>query len=198
MDFANGVLGDWGVHWFDQILWITEEKYPKRVFSTGGRFIREGPADAPDTQVASFQFESLTVEWEHRQYAGNEAEKHPLGCYFYGTEGTVHMGWLDGWTFYPAKKGGQVVHQEPRLGQPDDQNIRELWADFLEAIRTGRRPVSDLELGYRSTNLSLLGMVSFKLGRSLTWDGEKEVIVGDPEANRLLRRPYRAPWKYPG
>jgi len=198
LDFANGTLGDWGVHWFDQILWITEEKYPKKVFSTGGRFLREGPADAPDTQVASFQFDSFTVEWEHRQYAGNAAEKHTLGCYFYGTEGTFHLGWLDGWTFYPAKKGGEVIHQEPQLGRPDDQNIRELWADFLEAIRTGRRPVSDIELGYRSTNVSLLGMVSFRLGRSLTWDGEKEVIVGDPEANQLLRRPYRAPWKYPG
>jgi len=198
LDFANGTIADWGVHWFDQILWITEEKYPKRVFSTGGRFLREGPADAPDTQVASFQFESFTVEWEHRQYAGDEAEKHALGCYFYGTEGTFHLGWLDGWTFYPAKKGGEVLHQEAQLGQPDDQNIRELWADFLESIRAGRRPVSDIELGYRSTNLSLLGMVSFRLGRSLTWDGEKEVIVGDPEAAKLLRRPYRAPWKYPG
>ncbi len=198
LDFANGVLGDWGVHWFDQILWITEEKYPKRVFSTGGRFLREGPADAPDTQVASFQFESFTLEWEHRQYAGNPAEKHGLGCYFYGTEGTFHLGWLDGWTFYPAKKGGEVIHQEPQLNKPDDQNIKELFADFLEAIRTKRRPVSDIELGYRSTNLSLLGMLSLKLGRSLAWDGQKEVVVGDAEANRLLRRTYRGPWRYPG
>jgi len=40
-------------------------------------------------------------------------------------------------------------------------------------------------------------MISYKLGRAITWDGEKEVIVGDPEANKLLRRAYRAPWKYP-
>jgi hypothetical protein len=107
------------------------------------------------------------------------------------------MGWLDGWTFYPAKKGQPVLHEEPKLGQPDNQNIRELWADFLDAIRTGRRPVSDIENGYRSTNMCLLGMISYKLGRAITWDGEKEVIVGDPEANKLLRRAYRAPWKYP-
>ena len=41
------------------------------------------------------------------------------------------------------------------------------------------------------------GMLSLKLGRSVEWDGEKETIVGDPEANKLLRRPYRAPWRYP-
>jgi predicted dehydrogenase len=197
LDFANGTLGDWGVHWMDQLLWITEEKYPRKVFSSGGRFIRRDSTDAPDTQVAVFEFESFLVTWEHRTYAGNEAEKAPLGCYFYGTEGTFHMGWLDGWTFYPAKKGQPVLHEEPKLGQPDNQNIRELWADFLDAIRTGRRPVSDIENGYRSTNMCLLGMISYKLGRAITWDGEKEVIVGDPEANKLLRRAYRAPWKYP-
>jgi hypothetical protein len=45
--------------------------------------------------------------------------------------------------------------------------------------------------------MSLLGMLSLKLGRSVQWDGEKQTIVGDPEASKLLRREYRAPWKYP-
>ena len=198
LDYANGTLADWGVHWMDQILWCMEEKYPKKIFSTGGRFIRQDSTDAPDTQVASFQFESLTVVWEHRQYAGNPAEKANIGCYFYGTEGTFHLGWLDGWTFYPTGKGKEIIHQDPQLNQPDDQNIKGLWADFLDAIKNGRRPVNDIESGHRSTTMSLLGMLSLKLGRSLTWDGEKELVVGDPEANKLLRRPYRAPWKYPG
>ncbi len=197
LEFANGTLADWGVHWMDQILWITEERYPRRVFSTGGRHIRQDSTDAPDTQVASFEFESLTVVWEHRQYAGNPAEQASIGCYFYGTEGTFHLGWMDGWTFYPDKKGQQVIHQDPQLNKPDDQNIRELWADFLDAIKTGRRPVNDIESGYRSTTMSLLGMLSLKLGRSLRWDGERELIVGDAEANKLLRRAYRAPWQYP-
>lgn len=197
LDYANGTLGDWGIHWMDQILWWTEEKYPKKVFSHGARYIRRDSTDAPDTQVATFEFESFTAVWEHRLYAGNEAEKHSIGCYFYGTEGTFHMGWMDGWTFHPSRRGGQVVHQEPQLHQPDDQNIRELWADFLGAIRTNRRPVCDIEIGHRSTNVALLGMLSMKLGRSVRWDGDKEQVIGDPEANQLLRRQYRAPWEYP-
>ena len=36
-----------------------------------------------------------------------------------------------------------------------------------------------------------------RLGRSLTWDAQKQQVVGDAEANRLLRRPYRAPWVHP-
>ncbi len=197
LDYANGQLGDWGVHWMDQILWWTEEKYPRKVFSSGGRYIRQDNTDAPDTQAVTFKFQSFTAVWEHRLYAGNEAEKTNIGCYFYGTEGTFHMGWLDGWTFYPSDKKKPVLHQDPQLHKPDDQNIRELWADFVESIRTGRRPASDIEIGHRSTTMSLLGMLSLKLGRSIEWDGEKEAIVGDAEANKLLRREYRAPWKYP-
>jgi len=197
LDYANGTLGDWGIHWMDQILWWTEEKHPKTVFSTGARRIKEDNTDAPDTQVVSFQFDSFTAVWEHRQYAANNAEKHNIGCYFYGTEGTLHLGWMDGWTFYPIGKNAEPIHQEPQLHLPDHQNIPELWADFLKCIKSGERPICDIEIGHRSTNMSLLGMLSLKLGRSIQWDGDQEAVVGDEEANRLLKREYRAPWKYP-
>jgi hypothetical protein len=45
--------------------------------------------------------------------------------------------------------------------------------------------------------MSLLGMLSLKLGRSLQWDKTREQVVGDPEANALLKRDYRGEWKYP-
>jgi hypothetical protein len=40
-------------------------------------------------------------------------------------------------------------------------------------------------------------MISWRSGRSIEWDGDKEQIVNDPKASELLQRPYRAPWKYP-
>ena len=197
LEYSNGTLGDWGIHWLDQILWWTEEKYPRKVFSTGGRFIKQDSTNAPDTQAASYEFESFTAVWEHRQYAGNNAEKTAIGCYFYGTKGTFHMGWRDGWTFYPARKGQPVLHEEQQTHEPGWQNITELFADFLAAIKSGKRPVCDIEIGHRSTYAALLGMLSLKLGRSIEWDGKNERIPGDEEANQLLSRPYRAPWKYP-
>ncbi len=205
LDYANGQLGDWGIHWLDQVLWITEEKWPRKVFSTGGRPVRGAPvltkeeqtSDAPDHQLATFEFEQFTVQWEHRQFAANNAEKgENVGCYFYGTNGTFHMGWQNGWTFYPAD-GKPVIHEDAKLGQPDGQNIKELWADFLDAIKTGRKPISDIEEIHRSTNMALLGMMSLKLGRSVQWDGAKEQVVDDKEANKLLSRPYRKGWEYP-
>lgn len=197
MDYANGQLGDWGIHWLDQVLWWTEEKYPKTVSSTAARHILRDNSDCPDTQVVQYEFESFTCTWEHRLYAANSAEKHNIGAYFYGTKGTFHMGWQDGWTFYPANSRDPIIHENPQLNKPDDQNIRELWADFLGCIETGKRPVCDIEIGHRSTNLALLGMLSHKAGRSIKWDGQKEIIVGDAEASKLLKREYRKPWVYP-
>ncbi len=205
LDFANGQLGDWGVHWLDQLLWWSEEKYPKRIYSTGGRPVFGKPilndqqqtSDAPDSQVAVYEFDGFTATWEHRRFAGNTAEKHSIGCYFYGTKGTFHMGWRDGWTFHPNDDKKQVVHQDAQHEEPDGHSIKLLWNDFLNAIDTGKRPTCDIEIGHQATNLSLLGMLSYKLGRSIQWDGQREHIVGDEEANKLLRRPYRAPWVYP-
>jgi predicted dehydrogenase len=205
LDYANGTMGDIGVHWFDQVLWITGEKAPKRVFSTGGRPVKGAPistpqeqtSDAPDHQVAQFAFEQFTMSWEARQFAGNHSEKGDVaGAYFYGTKGTFHLGYRGGSTWFPAD-GSTPVHEDAKVNQPDGQNVRELWADLLDAIKTGRRPVSDIEEGHRATNCSLLAMISYRVGRSIEWDGAKERIVGDDAANKLLRREYRKGWEYP-
>lgn len=205
LDYANGTMGDWGVHWLDQALWWSGEKGPKKVFCTGGRPVfgpailneQEQTTDVPDHQVATFEFENFTAVWEHRRFAENNNEKHKIGAYFYGDKGVLHIGWRDGWTFYPTNPKEASVHGEHQLQEPDGHNIALLWADLLQAIETGSKPVADIETGHRSSCLPMLGMLSWKLGRSIQWDAEKEEIIGDPEANKLLSRPYRAPWVYP-
>jgi len=205
LDYANGTMGDWGVHWLDQVLWWNGEKYPRRIFCTGGRPIagpavlndKEQTTDAPDHQAASFEFENFTCTWEHRHFGGNRTEKHQIGAYFYGTKGILHIGWRDGWTFYPVDGASKQIHGDAQLQEPDGHNLKLLWADFLEAIAQNRAPVAGIEIAHRSSILPLLAMVSWKVGRSIEWDGEKEQIVSDPQASQLLSRPYRAPWQYP-
>jgi predicted dehydrogenase len=206
LDYANGQIGDWGIHWFDQVLWITDLKHPTSCYSTGGRPIR-GPAvltaeqqtsDGPDHQIATWTFaEGPAVTWEHRLFAGNPHEKgENVGVYFYGEKGVFHLGWQKGWTFYPANGKDPVLHEDAQLDQPDGQNIKGLFADFLTAIRTGAKPLCDIEGAHRATTMSLLGNLSLKLGRSVNWDGAKET-TGDAEADKLLRRAYRGAWEYP-
>ncbi len=195
LDFANGTIGDWGIHWFDQVLWWTEERFPTSIYSSGGRFVKSDNTDAPDTQQAIFTFEEFTLTWEHKLCTPNANESANVGSYFYGTEGTLHIGWRDGATFYPKQKSQSNIHFAPRLNEPDHQNIKELWSDFIQAVEQGSNPVCDIEHGYLATNMSLLAMISYHTGRQINWDGDQ--IIGDDQASALMRRPYRQPWIYP-
>jgi hypothetical protein len=69
--------------------------------------------------------------------------------------------------------------------------------NLLAAIANRNKPVADIEQGYISTASCILANMSMKLGRSLQWDAAKGQILGDEEANRLLRRKYRGPWVHP-
>ncbi len=107
--------------------------------------------------------------------------------------------------------GGKPIHRDVtyELEQyPEDKTekdlerhvapaIRHHMLDLLHAIQTRGKPVADIEQGYISTTSCILGNMSLKLGRELTWDAEKQQVAGDDEANRLLRRPYRSPWVHP-
>jgi hypothetical protein len=69
--------------------------------------------------------------------------------------------------------------------------------NFLQAIASRGKPVADIGQAYISTASCILANLSMQLGRTLTWDAERQQVVGDGEANKLLRRPYRSPWVHP-
>ncbi len=82
----------------------------------------------------------------------------------------------------------------PRTDEYEDFNMNHK-ADWFRSIREGHlRPAVDIEIGHRTATLCNLGNLAYRLGRTLTWDGEKEQVVGDPTANRLLNRPQRYPY----
>ena len=51
LDYANGTLGDWGIHWLDQLLWIMEEKYPRTVSYTHLDVYKRQNADEVEHQI---------------------------------------------------------------------------------------------------------------------------------------------------
>jgi hypothetical protein len=67
--------------------------------------------------------------------------------------------------------------------------------DWLQAIRTRRRPAADVEIGCRSTTVSHLGCIAYWTGRALRWDPAQEQFIDDPQANRMRRRAMRQPWQ---
>ena len=129
---------------------------------------------------------------------------------FYGDKGTLKAS-INSFDFTPMG-GGQPIHREVTQVEfdkyPEDRDEKELekqvapairghMKDFLAAIASRGKPVADIEQGYISTTACILANMSMKLGRSLAWDAASGRVIGDNEANHLLRRPYRSPWVHP-
>jgi hypothetical protein len=95
----------------------------------------------------------------------------------------------------------QDKYPEDKTEKDNEQHVasanRAHQRDFLKAIASRGHPVADIEQGHISTASCILANLSMELGRSLTWDAEKQRVVGDEEANKLLRREYRKPWVHP-
>jgi predicted dehydrogenase len=210
MEYGNGIVGDMCIHMLDMVRWMLDLGWPKRVSSSGGIFVdKNSKANISDTQTANFDFGDIEVVWQHRTWGDPPDPKYPWAATFYGDKGTLKASVM-GYDFIPSG-GGKGVHRDVtyELEQyPEDKTEKDLeqhvapairghMKDLLSCIATRGKPVADIEQGYMSTASCILANLSMKLGRSLTWDGEKAVVVGDDEANGLLRRPYRAPWKHP-
>jgi predicted dehydrogenase len=226
MEYGNGIVGDMAVHMLDMTRWMMNLGWPKRVSSSGGIFVdKASKANISDTQTATFAFDDLDVVWTHRTWGDMPAgfsydskgtpgpkpnyPRYPWGATFYGDKGTLECSVM-GYTFTPAG-GGEPIHKDVvyELEQyPEDKTEKELekqcapairhhMLDFLAAIDARSKPVADIEQGYISTASCILANLSMKAGRSFTWDAQKQQIIDDEPANKLLRRPYRSPWVHP-
>jgi predicted dehydrogenase len=215
MEYGNGIVGDMCVHMLDMVRWMLDLGWPSRVSSTGGILVdKASKANITDTQTATFDFGALNVVWQHRTWGDPPDPKYPWGATIYGDKGTLKLS-VYSYDFIPAQgpagQGQTPIHRDVtyELEQyPEDKTEKDLekhtapamrhhMQDFLHAIATRGRPVADIEEGHISTASCILANHAMKLGRSLSWDAKSQRVIGDDEANRLLARPYRGPWKHP-
>lgn len=209
-EYGNGIMGDMCIHMLDTVRWMLGLGWPKSVTSSGGiRVDKASKANIPDTQSATFAFGDLPVVWQHRTYGHPADPEFPWGATLYGDRGTLKLD-VHKYKFTPNGKGetltGKALFEYDKF--PEDETEKDLerhvasairghMRDFLKAIAERGRPVADIEEGHISTASCVLANLSLKLGRSLTWDAAKHAVVGDDEANGLLKRAYRKPWVHP-
>ena len=211
MAYGNGMVGDLCVHMFDMVRWMLDLGMPKRISSSGGRIIDPGAGfDISDTQTATFDFGELQVVWNHRAWGNPPDPQYPWAATIFGDKGTLKASVM-GYDFTP-NEGAGAVHRDVRYEFdqfPEDRTEEELEKHVAPALRahmknllacreSREKPVSDIEQGHISSSACILANLSLRLGRTLAWDQERGLVIGDDEANRLLRRPYRTPWIHPG
>ena len=209
-EYGNGIVGDMCIHMLDMARWLLGLGWPKRISSSGGILVQKNSkANIADTQTATFDFGDLTMVWQHRTWGHPNDPRYPWGATLYGDKGTLKLS-VNSYDFTPLGQG-PPVHKDVVMEldkYPEDRTEKDLerhvapairWhmQDLLRAIASRDKPVADIEQGYISTTSCILANLAMQLGRSLTWDAAKQQVVGDAEANRVLRRLYRQPWVHP-
>ncbi|MCW5559319.1 MAG: Gfo/Idh/MocA family oxidoreductase [Verrucomicrobiae bacterium] len=210
MEYGNGIVGDMCVHMLDMTRWIMDLGRPKRISSSGGILVdKAARANITDTQEVTYDYGDLQVVWTHRTWGSDPDPAYPWSATFYGDKGTLKAS-VFGYDYIPMG-GGSPVHQDVgmELDQfPEDKTEKDLEQHCAPAIRghmknllacreSRAKPVADIEQGHISSASCILGNLALQLGRDLAWDPVAHRVVGDDEANRLLARPYRAPWQHP-
>ena len=211
MEYGNGIIGDMCVHMFDMARWMLDLGWPEQVYSSGGIYVQTGgKSNISDTQSATFKYPNLEINWQHRTWGTAPDPKYPWSLIVYGEKGTLKVSPAS-YDFVPDG-GGRPVHKdcvyereqfpedltEPHIDLDAAPAARANMKDFLAAVQSRGKPLSDIEQGHMSTASCILANVSMRLGgRPLSYDPAKRQVTGDAEATKLLRREFRSPWVHP-
>jgi predicted dehydrogenase len=208
-DYGNGDVGNQGVHELDIIRWALDlNTHPTRIVSMGGAYIHKDAQEAPQVHAIMYEWagRDLLVTFETRSgltntEAGMGAEypfldqRNVVGVIFIGAEGYMILpDYSSYYTFLGPKRT-----PGPKAAGSNDITNSPHFENFIQAVRS-RNP-AQLTAGPEELHLSAalphLANISFRVGRMLRFDPKTERCVGDEEANRLLTRPYRAPYVVP-
>jgi predicted dehydrogenase len=217
-DYSGGQMTNLGAHALDIVHWALGVAGPTAVSSAGGRFSLLDNGETPDTQEVIFEYPGFIATWSHREACASSTTPVPLE--FFGPRGRMSLTRSNllltpDRKVIPVNTVPQFTDAHP-VGGPQpvpDNGPREFWTaaiddktgnareqlkahvrNFLDCVKSRQQPVSDLESSHRVATACHLANLSLRLGRKLKWDAAKEEILDDTEANRLLVRPYRAPW----
>ena len=188
-DYSLGFIAGCGIHTIDMATWGngTDLTGPLEVEGTG-EFPRDGLCDNATAWNVNLKFANGVL------MNFTDGEKNPLGVRFEGP---------DGWVFVLERHLGGTYDAEPkslmkRTLDPSDIHLpvsNHHQENFIECCKSRARTVAPIEVAVRSDTLCQLSDIAMRVGRKVKWDPEKEKIVGDAEASRMLTRPMRSPWR---
>ncbi|MBP3518258.1 MAG: Gfo/Idh/MocA family oxidoreductase [Parabacteroides sp.] len=190
-----------GTHEIDVVRWGLGLDFPTAVSSEGGRFRYKDDWETPDTQTIDIRFgDDCLVTWEGRSCNSRDTEGRDRGVIFYGEGGALETG-HNGYRIFDMKNKlvKELASKDVIDGRDPNSPSANLdmghIADFIDAIKTNRRPNGDIEELHKSTLLVQLGNIAWRTGHRLMIDPANGHIVNDPEAQRLWSRTYEPGWE---
>ncbi len=200
----------------DVARWGLGVTYPTKITAVGGHFMFDDDQNTPNVLMALFEFPSergggdkkKILQFEVRHWICNNegdlsegfqkkdeaggyktSNVNVIGNLFYGSEGYMQKTVTEWKTFMGQRR-------EPG---PAGAGLANHYQNFIDAIRANDRKLltTSIEEGCYSCALIHFANISYRLGRSLTFDPQTEKFVNDEEANALLKRDYRPPFVVP-
>ena len=191
-DYGNGDVGNQGTHETDMCLWGLGVGLPRKISAAGGKFVFDDDKETPEVLTTAYSYPELNkmIQFEVRHWATNEEQGVEVGNIFYGSEGYMVVKGYDSFAVYRG------THRE---AGPKKKAGGNHFANFIKVVRSRRTSDQNapVETAHLASGLAHLGNISYRLGRQLEFDPEKERFIGDAEADRMLTRDYRAPFVVP-
>lgn len=207
-EYSCGPIAGDAIHQLDLARMLFGDKpYPGTVAHTGGiRALHDG-RDLPDTQFAMYEYGDFTLILDAALWTPymkktpqsvRNSDQFPDWPFsstkieVLGTKGFMYLGRHGGgWEIRDAD--GKVAGS--RFGRQADKEHQD---DFVDCIRTRKRPNADVEQGHYSTLLCHLANISWRVGnQKLRFDPASETFIDAPQADTYLKRNYRDAWSVP-
>ena len=187
LDYSGGIFADFWCHIADVVWWAIQPKGLKSVIARGEK--TDGIADAPKWLDADYEFENLKLFWTTQPPNVAGASERGIGAYFEGDKGTL----ICDYGTRSITINGETVTDIPEIPQtlvrsPGHQQ------NFVDSVKSRKHPESNLEYVRGMTLPMHLAIISWRLGRKLNWNPDKEKFIDDKEADALLSRKYRKAW----
>ncbi|MBC7826161.1 MAG: Gfo/Idh/MocA family oxidoreductase [Chitinophagaceae bacterium] len=178
--YAQGMIANWGAHYFDMAQWANNSENTGPV-EVGGK--GEFPKSLWNTMI-NFQ-----VSFQYLNGVELTCEQTPTSKPFIKYIGA--SGWIlvNGFPGEISASNPELINSKPQKGELDLSGV--LWdkADFISAIKENRPTLEPIETGHRTISISQIGLIACQTGEKLKWDPEKELFVGNNAANALLAAP---------
>jgi predicted dehydrogenase len=193
-----------GTHEVDVARWGLGVDFPTRVSSVGGRYEFKDDWQTPDTQLVIMDYPGrVSLLWECRSSNGRRIEERDRGIIFYGEKGSLDTGGdsyrvydLDGKLVKDIKSGSSESDIQGRNTASPSLGMDSLHVqDFLDAIRSNRKPNCDVETGHKSVLAMQLGNIAWRVGRDLHVDPKTGHIQNDKDAQKMWSRDYEKGWE---